>query len=271
MKKVILVSVAVSLMLASCGNKAKKAETEAVVDSVATEQLVLGLKVKMDSLASEVSRLGTLPIFSAVQEGKLEVTDKEKKMPPTYLLPLDKAEGLTTAQKKANAMVIYAVEQKLAEAYGMPVDGYKPVLSKIGTDLNANALFGNMEGAYKNGEKIEPQAIMDAYKKLENKEDIQLFWRFVAAGLVENLYLLTQNVDKFMPLFTDESASEVSYRVILVSEAIKSLAEAYPEMQDLKAPLAALDVVNAIDTKQLKEQLLTLKGDIARQRMDLIQ
>lgn len=273
MKKILFFSaMAVALVFASCGSKAKKADAsaEATVDSFQVAQMTEGLKVKVDSLAKEIARLGTMPIFSQAAGGQLTLTDKEKKMPPTYLMSLDQAAKAETSAKKANLLIIYNIEMQIAKAYDMPVEEYKATLGKLMADLNCKEAIASFGDKIGKGREAETEAVNELYAKMsETTEGVKTFWRMMSVVLIENLYVLTQNIDKFMPLFTDETASEVSYRLILVTEAMKSLVEVYPDMADLQAPLKSLDVLNAIDRKQLREQALTLKGDIARQRQTL--
>ena len=99
---------------------------------------------------------------------------------------------------------------------------------------------------------------------------VNLFWEAVVAGTVEQLFIITQNIDKFLPCFDDKAASEVSYRFILVHEGIKSLIPYHPELEQLQTILKPLEVINATNTAELRDQLLELKGAIENARGQLL-
>ena len=66
--------------------------------------------------------------------------------------------------------------------------------------------------------------------------------------------------------FTDETASEMTSRIILVHEAITSLIPFHPEMADLNKVLEPLSKINAISVKKLSNQLIELKEEISAAR-----
>jgi len=90
------------------------------------------------------------------------------------------------------------------------------------------------------------------------------------AGTVEQLYIITQNIDKFITCFDDKTASEISYRFILVHECVMSLIPYHPEMQNIHTILEPLEVINATNVAELRDQLLELKGAIATARGQLL-
>ena len=158
-------------------------------------------------------------------------------------------------------------DMTVANLYGMPVDSYKQAIAKLLVDINNPAFTVGTDG--QSQEALESR-IEKFYNESVKTGTVNLFWEAIVAGTVEQLYIITQNINKFMPCFTDETASEVSYRFILVHEGIKSLIPYHPELEQLQTILKPLEVINAINVAQLRDQLLELKGAIGNAREQLL-
>ena len=92
----------------------------------------------------------------------------------------------------------------------------------------------------------------------------------VSTALVEQLYVVSQNTDKFLAAFDDETASNMSYRMILIQDAINRLTEYDPEVTPVAEALEPLNVINATSVSELKEQLESAKDQIAAARQSLV-
>ena len=267
MKKITLLLAAAMMVLAcACGNNQgnkKKSETKANVEE---QYIKADLKIKLDSLVKEMGKLST-PVIVDIQNGKLTLTDKEKRNKPAYLLPATKADEAVTLNEKYRAVSMLSCDMTVANLYGMPVDSYKQAIAKLLVDINNPAFTVGTDG--QSQEALESR-IEKFYNESVKTGTVNLFWEAIVAGTVEQLYIITQNINKFMPCFTDETASEVSYRFILVHEGIKSLIPYHPELEQLQTILKPLEVINAINVAQLRDQLLELKGAIGNAREQLL-
>ena len=192
MKKITLILLAASLVLmGSCANsqgKKKKQETKTV--STEEQYLKEDLKLKMDSLVKEMSRMST-PGMVAIQDGKITLTAKEKKVKPTYLLPASKANDAVTLNEKYRAVAMLSADMAIAELYDMPVDDYKQAISKLVVDINNPALNASKDETSTGYEaKIE-----NFYNECVKTNTVNLFWEAIVAGTIEQLYIITQNID----------------------------------------------------------------------------
>lgn len=266
MKKItLLLTAAMMVLVCACGNNQgnkKKSDTKADIEE---QYIKADLKIKLDSLVKEMGRLST-PVMVDIQNGELTLTDKEKKNKPSYLLPASKADEAVTLNEKYRAFSMLSCDMRIAELYGMPVDSYKQALAKLMTEINS-PIFTKAES--QSGEPLESR-IESFYNEAVNSGTLNLFWEATVAGTVEQIYILTQNIDKFMPCFDDKAASEISYRFILVHEGIKSLIPYHPELERLQTILKPLEVINATTVKELRDQLLELKGAVENAREQLI-
>ena len=263
---VILMTAVAILAVCACGNNSSKKKASAQSSETEAEYLKADLKAKMDSLVNAMSSLST-PAIMDIQNGKLTLTEKEKKNKPEYLLPLSKADEAVTLNDKYREVVMYRVDMSIAELYGMPVDNYKQVISKLLVDINNPVLTVGTDGS--NGTSIA-EGIRNLYNEALKTKTLNYFWNAITAGTIEELFIITQNIDKFMPCFDDKSAAEVSYRFILVHEGIKALIPYHPELEQLQSILKPLEVINAISVQQLRDQLMELKGEIETARGQLL-
>ena len=266
MKKItLLLAAAMMVLVCACGNNQgnkKKSDTKADIEE---QYIKADLKIKLDSLVKEMGRLST-PVMVDIQNGELTLTDKEKKNKPSYLLPASKADEAVTLNEKYRVFSMLSCDMRIAELYGMPVDSYKQALAKLMTEINS-PVFTKAES--QSGEPLESR-IESFYNEAVNSGTLNLFWEATVAGTVEQIYILTQNIDKFMPCFDDKAASEISYRFILVHEGIKSLIPYHPELEQLQTILKPLEVINATTVKELRDQLIELKGAVENAREQLI-
>ena len=268
MKKFLTVILALALtavLLPSCKNQEKKNNKGNVLTKNETEMsqaekfAVEDLKVNLGNLLESLKKMKNVP-FVSEKNGTIVLSDKEKMVKPTYLADPSYVKDLATLTQKYRAAAILTIDRIVADIYEMPVAEFDEALAKLNVDINDPALkeFSDKIKANEDAGEVISQFCDAEY----NAGRANLFWEAVAASLVEQVYVCSQNVDKFMPMFTDESAAEVTYNFVCVQEGIKSLFEFYPEMKSLNEILEPLYVINAISVDQLRTQLIELKGEI---------
>ena len=246
MKRIFFILMAASLvLLGSCGNnQGKKSNTKDSSD-IEEQYIKEDIKIKLDSLVSELGRINATPIVESIDNGQVNLSAAVKKNKPDYLMPLDKVSEAVTLSEKYRAMIVYYVDMRFAKLFDMPLDAYKQTLAKLIVDINNPAI------------------------PTVKSNTVAYFWETMAAGSLEHLYIITRNIDLFMPLFNDKTASEVSYRLILVHEGIKSLIPYEPELEEIQTILKPLEVLNATNVKELRSQLTELKGAVETARAQL--
>ena len=146
----------------------------------------------------------------------------------------------------------------------MPVDEYTAAISKLAADIN-DPSFKEIEDAatiFETSQKL--------YEAMNKNGRINYYWQLVATSLVEELYVLTQNTDKFIAAFDDESASNVTFRIVLLTDAVARLAKYDPDLEPVAKAIEPLVVLNAISVDQFKSQLAEAKDKIAESRAALI-
>jgi len=266
MKKLSYFAVALAAMaFTACGGN-KSAQTAEETDSVKSfeqEQVEAKIKVELDSLAAELGKLKQLPI---VQEGEngVQLTDQEKQVKPDYLLAASVAENATTLAEKYRMLSALGVDKRIAAMYGMPTDEYQAAITKLLADIN-DPSFKEI----KDGSTIF-ETTQTLYDAMNQNGRINYFWQLVSASLVEEIYVITQNTEKFITVFDDEAVSNVTFRIVLLTDAVSRLAEYDAEFEPVAQAIEPLKVLNAISVDQLKSQIAEAKDQIIEARNALI-
>lgn len=272
MKKFAVIALALAMVaIPSCKNQNKKAaESSAKKEISQKEQYATeDLKINIENLIASAKQMKPVPFASKEEGGKITLTTKEKMVKPDYLLEFSAANDLVTLSQKYRAIAMYAVDEMIAKLYEMPTSEYTSTEAKLLLDINDSALK-----AFADADKSTNEATQAAIAALVDAEydanRANFLWETVAASLVEQIYILTQNIDKFLPMFDDQTASDITFNFICVHEGIMSMMEFYPELESLNSAMLPLYVINAINVEQLKNQLTELKGEIEAVRYILL-
>ena len=266
MKKISIFAVAIAAMaFTSCGGN-KSAQTAEETDSVKVfeqEQVEAKIKLELDSLAAEVGKLKNLPIVQSGENG-VQLTAEEKKVKPDYLLAPAVAEDATTLAEKYRILSALSVDKNVAKLYEMPTEEYEAAITKLAADINDPSFkaLDDTSTIYETGQKL--------YDAMNENGRINYFWQLVASSLVEEIYVISQNTEKFITAFDDDSAANVTFRIVLLSDAVARLANYDPEFEPVANAVEALSPLNAISVDQLKAQLEEAKEKIAEARANLL-
>lgn len=266
MKKLTIFAVVIAaLAFTACGGK-KNVNNVEQADSVKTfeqQQIEAKIKMELDSLAAELGKLKKLPFLQDGENG-LQLTEQEKQVKPDYLLSPSVAENATTLAEKYRALSALSVDKQIAAMYEMPTSDYDAAIAKLVADINDPSLkvIEDASTIYETGQKL--------YDAMNENGRINNFWQIAGASLTEEIFAISQNADKFLSVFDDKSASEVTYRIVLLSDAANRLALYDSEFEPVAKAVEALSPLNAISLEQLKTQLAECKDKIAEARAGLV-
>ena len=266
MKKLSVLAIAfAAIAFAACGGK-KSAQAEEATDSVKSfeqQQIEASIKMHVDSIASELGKLKTLPFL---QEGKdgITLTKQEKQVKPDYLLTPSVADEATTLTEKYRIMSALSVDKKIAALYEIPTEDYEKAITKLASDIN-DPSFKAIEDA-----NTIFETTTTLYDEMEKNGRINYFWQLAAAALVEQLYVINQNSEKFLSNFNDDAAANVTFRIVLILDAVNRLAQYDPDIEPVAKAIAPLDALNATTVAEMKEQLVKTKEQINAARKALV-
>lgn len=268
MKKLSLVAVAFAAMIfASCaggqGGQKSEAEQTDSVKSFEQEQLEASIKIQFDSLASELGKLKPLPIMQSGENG-IQLTDQEKQVKPDYLLDVAAADKALTLSEKYRVLSALEVDKEVAKLYDMDTAELDKAIAKLVADIN-DPSFKAIEGTSGIHETAQ-----ELYSAMSQNGRINYFWQVVASSLVEQLYITSQNTDKFLTSFTDDAAANVTFRIILLQDALNRLTEYDSEISPVVEAIAPLTVLNATTVSELKAQMADAKDKIVASRNALV-
>lgn len=266
MKKLSVLAIAFAAVLfAACGGK-KSAQNDAAADSLKSfeqQQIEASIKMHFDSIAAELGKLKQ-PAFLQEKNGGLTLSKEEKQVKPTYLLAAGVAEEATTLAEKYRILSALSVDKKIAELYEMPVDEYEKAVTKLAADIN-DPSFKVVDNA---GTIFETTNAL--YDAMNENGRINFFWQLASAALVEQLYITSQNTDKFLSVVNDEAAANLTFRIVLILDAVNRLSAYDPDIKPIAEAIAPLDVLNATTVAELKAQLNEAKEKIVKARTALI-
>ncbi|MCQ2157134.1 MAG: hypothetical protein MJY53_01940 [Bacteroidales bacterium] len=273
MKKLSIVLLAAAIVaLPSCKNNNKNAgeqEAKDYSESTASEIVEETLKADLTNLIQSAKSIKPVPFIKAQKDGKLVLSEKEKMVKPDYLLNPSITSKLATLYQKYRAVGMLTTDKNIADMYEMPISDYNEAIFKVLTDINDPALMN-----FYTLPSIDIESDREAFSTFvdeEYEEDrANFFWDGIAAAMVEQVFILTRDVDKFMPMFTDELAADITFNFVCVHDGLTKMVDAYPEMASLNEVLTPLYVINAINVEQLREQLLSVKEDVENARAFLL-
>ncbi|MBQ0063044.1 MAG: hypothetical protein KBS94_03320 [Prevotella sp.] len=270
MKKLFMSLAAVAL-LTSCGGSKQQVNAGAEEEkSFEQEQIEANIKMQVDSLASEFAKMGDMPFIANLKEGKIVFSEEEKQVKPEYLIDPATTNDLVTLSQKYRAVAILSADKMIAQAYDMPIDEYDAAIKKLVIDLDDDAFKAFEEAAEKKENDIK-EKMQDFYTKEEENGRINFFWDTATAFLVEELYIISQDTNnKFIECFTDESASNITYRIILFQNALNRLKEYAPELEELCDAIQPLEALNAMSVDELKAQLAEMHEQLKGIRNNLL-
>ena len=265
MKKLSVLAIALlAIAFAACGGK-KGAQAEEAENqkSFEQEQIEASIKMHFDSIASELSKLKQLPFVQENGNG-LTLTKEEKQVKPAYLINPSVSEEAATLSEKYRILSALNVDRKIAALYEMPTEDYDKAIAKLVADIN-DPSFKAIENAQTIFETTQT-----LYDEMEKNGRINYFWQLVASSLVEEIYVISQNTEKFITAFDDDSAANVTFRIVLLSDAVSRLAEYDPEIKPVAEAIAPLDVLNATSVAEFKSQIAEAKDKIEAARKALV-
>lgn len=265
MKKLSILAVAfAALTFVACGGKktTDNVEGQDSVKSFEQEQIEAAIKMHFDSLASELGKLKQLPVVQ--KDGVIKLTDAEKQVKPDYLLDVAAADNAMTLSEKYRVLSALQVDKEVAKLYDMETEDLDKAIAKLVADIN-DPSFKSIEGSSDVYETAQ-----ELYDAMNQNGRINYFWQIVASSLVEQLYVTSQNTEKFISAFTDEAAANVTFRIILIQDALNRLTEYDPEIAPVAEAIAPLTVLNAVTVDEFKAQLADAKEKIVASRNALV-
>ncbi len=268
MKKLLFLAVILAAgVFAACGGKKNVKSSAASNDSVKVyeQQLIEeSIKMHLDSLAAEIGKLEQLPFQQSDAKGVIKLSQEELKVKPDYLLSPSLAEKTTTLAEKYRVLSALVVDRRVARLYEMSTDDYDVAIKKLMTEINDPA-FNEIEDEDNLSESA--QALYDA---MDKSGRINYFWQMAATSLIEQLFLVNQNADKFLSALDDETAANCTFRVVLILDALDRLSEYDPDIEPVSKALQPLEMINATTVADLKLQINEAKDDIVSSRQTML-
>lgn len=262
---------ALAVVLASCGGKKANGEDAAAEGSAPNSELNLSAELvsHLDSIAGIISSTAPSVDFKAlVENGKISLTDQQKKAKPDYLLSKSDIDDLTTLQEKYVAQAYLAVDQTVADLYGLDDDDfYSNSMQRLAVETDeANQKAAD---AAKNADLSFANA-QQFYQDMKKRNRLDKFYAAEAAYAVEVLYILSRNPDLYMPVMTDVAASNLCKQVNMAYDGLETLSGEYPDLKKLIDTLKPIADIKASNSEELRKHLKDKNEEFAKVRAALL-
>lgn len=273
MKKVFFVLSVCVLIAPSCRNRGVRPpeQKEPHIVTAKEEMISKDLQLNVQNLMESAKGMKPLEFVKKDGDGIVALSDKEKMVKPDYLLSPSLASKAVTLAQKYSILEMLCVDRIVMELYDMPTGETDAQLARLLADINDPAMQTYVSSERNSGCAFSAEAHSKLVEDEYNSNRANFFWQGESAALVETMYILTRDVDRFLPAFDDKMVADITFDFICIHDNLLSLIEFYPDMQSLNEVLSPLYVINAISVPQLKEQLLAVKSDIEKIREYLIQ
>jgi hypothetical protein len=218
MKKLtVLLLIMAALIAPSCKNNNKNKVQDPQEQKELTEAEKMAqqeLQINIQNLIESSKKLSTPSFLKKDGKGNLSLTDKEKMVKPEYLLNPSVTNDLVTLSQKYRALGIISIDKTIASLYDMPTDEFDAAMGKLVADVNDPVLIDMADGQKVLNAEDRGLLASDILEKEYEAGRAPLFWEAVTAGVVEQSYVLSNNIEKFATAFNDETASEFTYNFV---------------------------------------------------------
>ncbi|MCF0165709.1 MAG: hypothetical protein HUJ89_00795 [Bacteroidales bacterium] len=239
----------------------KEVETEKVdPNAFRQDQIEAIVMAELDSIANIWASRPA--VVNAFKDGEFKFSEQELKVKPDYLLSPDVVNNLNLMSQKYRAIGMLAIDMTVADNYKMDTEAYKAAIKKLVIDVN--------DPAIKLGVDVDEEYIRNVFNKEKENNRINYFWEVCAAINVENLYVVSKNIDKLLTAFDDKAAENFTWHIVMLTIALENLAEYDADIRALVANLAPLKSLDAINVAQFKEQLESIAPQVEAIRNSLL-
>lgn len=230
-------------------------------------QLEAHIQMQIDSLAAMAITKDVSHVFVGMQDGSFVLNDAASQTKPDYLIDPSTVSLLTRLDQKYRAMSMLVCDINVARAFGMDAEPMKEAQIKLLSDINDPSLRQLSESGNTTDVKGEMAKL---YEMEKANGRLAFFWDMNAAMAIETLYNVHRYSDRFLPLFTDQDASDATLRLFLIIQSVHALSDYYPGMKELYNAIRPLETLNAMDVTELRDQLEQLGPELENARAALL-
>lgn len=228
------------------------------------------LKSNLDSLVDEICKIGASTFFSKIISKEVLLTEEYQMERPDYLMPLSKAAQATTMGKKYRAAVIFKADMLVAATYHKPLSDYKQTIARLLVDINNPGFNINLNESHRRSAKAIRNMINELYNEAYKQNSVNLFWEAAVTGAIEELYLLSNNIDKIPLILNDNQVRNIFKRISLITNGIKLSSKEHLELLKTKELLKTVSAMNSQNVSQLQKKLQENRETLQSVRNNLI-
>ena len=268
MKKTIYILIgAAAMVLCSCHGKTQQNPND--LDS--TEEMVLSDSViaQLDSIGETLCQIAdTCQLGEIFTQEKINLSKEQQQIKPDYLLTQKDINDLMTLNQKYVAMAYLAIDNSVQQLYyGDDDDYYDNAMSRLAADTEET----NRKAAEKaKGQALTLDNARQFYNDMKERNRLDKFYLAEAAYMVEAMYIVSNNMEIYMPVIDDQTASAMSRRLSTARAGIQLITSQHPDMQPVLAAVNLLSEIRAANAAQLQQQIVLSRDKLQRARAELL-
>ena len=266
-----------AILIASCGDSSEDA-TDSFISSGSYDSGKSDgnfysdkrLRKDLDSLIDEICKIGTSPLLNKLISREISLESENLSERPGYLMPLNKAAEATTLEKKYRAAVIFKADMEVASMYRKPLTDYKQTIARLLVDINNPGFNINLNESHRRSAKAIRNMINELYNEAYKQNSVNLFWEAAVACAIEELYLLSNNIDKIPLILNDNQVRNIFKRISLITNGINLSSKEHRELSKTKELLKTVSAMNSQNVSQLQKKLQENRETLQSVRDNLI-
>ena len=266
-----------AILIASCGDSSEDA-TDSFISSGSYDSGKSDgnfysdkrLRKDLDSLIDEICKIGTSPLLNKLISREISLESENLSERPDYLMPLNKAAEATTLEKKYRAAVIFKADMEVASMYRKPLTDYKQTIARLLVDINNPGFNINLNESHRRSAKAIRNMINELYNEAYKQNSVNLFWEAAVACAIEELYLLSNNIDKIPLILNDNQVRNIFKRISLITNGINLSSKEHRELSKTKELLKTVSAMNSQNVSQLQKKLQENRETLQSVRDNLI-
>ena len=266
-----------AILIASCGDSSEDATdsffSSGSYDSGKSDGNFYSdkrLRKDLDSLIDEICKIGTSPLLNKLISREISLESENLSERPDYLMPLNKAAEATTLEKKYRAAVIFKADMEVASMYRKPLTDYKQTIARLLVDINNPGFNINLNESHRRSAKAIRNMINELYNEAYKQNSVNLFWEAAVACAIEELYLLSNNIDKIPLILNDNQVRNIFKRISLITNGINLSSKEHRELSKTKELLKTVSAMNSQNVSQLQKKLQENRETLQSVRDNLI-
>ncbi|MBO7257143.1 MAG: hypothetical protein J6V04_07445, partial [Bacteroidales bacterium] len=142
--------------------------------------------------------------------------------------------------------------------------------ARLLVDINNPGFNINLNESHRRSAKAIRNMINELYNEAYKQNSVNLFWEAAVACAIEELFLLSNNIDKIPLILNDNQVRNIFKRISLITNGINLSSKEHRELSKTKELLKTVSAMNSQNVSQLQKKLQENRETLQSVRNNLI-